>query len=75
MSNTFQLPRPKLVREAKQRNQNHNMARDGKDRKVRGQTSKARPVIPSHDCLSESNCDICRYFLNELDKRRMIRWY
>ena len=70
MSKTFQLPKPKLVREAKQRNQNHNVARDGKDQ-VRGQTSKARPLIPSHDCLSESNCDICRFFLNELDKRRM----
>ena len=71
MSKTFQVPKPKLVREAKQRNQNHNVARDGKDRKVKGQTSLGRPVIPDHDCLSESNCDICRFFLNELDKRRM----
>ena len=48
MSNLFELPKPKLVREAKQRNQNHNMARDGKDLKVRrsnikGQTSNSRP--------------------------------
>ena len=70
--NLFDLPKPKLIREAKQRNQNHNVARDGKDLKVRGQTSKARPVVPDHDCLKEGKCDICRYFLNMLDKRRML---
>ena len=74
MSNTFQQPKPKLVREAKQRNQNHNVARDGKAKGKR-QTSKARPLIPRHDCLKQGNCDICRYFLNEIDKRRIIRWY
>ena len=70
MSNTFQLPKPKLVREAKQRNQDHDVAFIGK--RSTSKLRKARPVIPDHDCLSESNCDICRFFLNELDKRRML---
>ena len=70
MSNTFQLPKPKLVKEAKQRNQNHNMARDGKDLKVRRSNIKGQ-TIPNHDCLKQGNCGICRFFLNELDKRRM----
>ena len=74
MSKPFQLPKPKLIKEAKKRNLKYSMARDGKAKGKR-QTSKARPLIPDHDCLSESNCDICRYFLNELDKKRIIRWY
>ena len=73
MSNTFQLPTPKLIREAKQRNQKHNVAFIGK--RSTSKLRKARPVIPDHDCLKQGNCDICRYFLNELDKKRMIRWY
>jgi len=68
--NLFELPRPYLVKEAKQRNQNQNMARDGKDLKVRGQTLIARPEFSNHVCVHESNCTICKYYINKLDEFR-----
>lgn len=70
MSNLFQLPKPKLVKEANQRNQNHNVARDGKDLKVKVQTSLSRPLIPDHICVFENYCTICIYWINKIDKER-----
>ena len=65
MRNTFQLPKPILIKEVKARSRNSNVARDGKDLKVKGQTSLSRPEFIPHICKSESNCEICRSFINE----------
>ena len=62
----FQQPKPVQSREARSKSRNHNMVRDGKVHKE--QTSIARPKFPLHQCMKhggESNCKICRSFINE----------
>ena len=64
----FGSPQPKLIKEGKPKSKNQICVRDGKVHK--GQTSITRPSIPDHVCIKESNCDICRFFINSIDRKR-----
>ena len=64
----FDLPKPILIQEARDKSKNLSVAFMGKRNKSK--PGKARPLIPNHVCIKEGNCEICRWFINMEDRER-----